>query len=148
MSKRRLIFTGAVFILGVLLIVAILNHRKKHDPGSGSFEEILWAPCAKFESRDVEDGIYITSEIRTISVSFASLDLIKCDKPIDQWLYRITFNCNEINPNGQEIVVIVGSESLSIDGELYTTPDGVPFKSVVEFFTEKYNYFRSAQQKD
>ena len=141
MRNRRLIFIGMVLIFWVLIIATGLVYCQKSDPDSDIFEEILWASCAKFESWDTESSIYITSEIRTISASASSLMLIKCDKQIDQWLYRITSNCREITISGHEIVVMVGPESLSINGELYTTPDGVPFEKVVEYFAAKYKYF-------
>lgn len=105
-------------------------------------DKIAEAPCAKFESCNSNDKcLFITSEIKTLSDAFSSLDIVNSEKPVSDWIYRITFNCKELTMDGQEIVVLIGTEAMSINGESCCTPEGVPFESVVELFESKYNYF-------
>lgn len=73
------------------------------------------------------------------------LGLVECDIPVSDWQYRVTYNCNEICTNCQEIVVLVGDGSLSIDGVLYTSKPELPFQKVLEYFRDKYAYYRQNQ---
>lgn len=45
-----------------------------------------------------------------------------------------------------EIVVLIGADAMSIDGEGYCTPESVPFDRVVEIFAAKYAYFADATE--
>lgn len=67
--------------------------------------------------------------------------MVECDIPVSDWQYRVTYNCNEICPTCQEIVVLVGDRSLSIDGVLYTSKPELPFEKVLEYFRDKYAYY-------
>ena len=140
MRKSVIIYLGAglLLLVAVTMLVPHINSRRNFNV----FDEIQASQCAKFEcNENANEVVYITSEIRTISASVSSLDLVKGGKSIDKWLYRITFNCNEISINGHEIVVVIGPDSMSINGELYTSPGGVSFESIVSFFEAKYKYF-------
>lgn len=83
-----------------------------------------------------------------LSNPFSSLDLIESDIPVTDWIYRITFNCAELFQNNKnyEIVVLIGDNAMSIDGESYCTPENVPFESVVELFASKYQYFMNSHE--
>ena len=76
-----------------------------------------------------------------MSNAFLSLNIVNSEKNVSDWIYRITFNCKELVIDGQEIVVLIGTDAMSINGESYCTPEGVPFESVVELFDSKYKYF-------
>ena len=104
-------------------------------------EEIQRSPCAKFEYRDSEtDGIFVTGEISSLSSYFPSVILEETSDVITDWIYRITFNCKEIYTGGDEIVVLVAENGLSINGTAYTTPEGTPFSDVVDAIAAKYKY--------
>ena len=140
MRKITTVYIGVALLL-VVAVVLLVQHMNR-DRDINVFEEIQASQCAKFECyENAQEIIYITSEIRTISTSGSSLYIVKGGEPIGQWLYRITFNCNEINLNGKEIVLVVGSDSMSINGELYTSPEGVSFERIISFFEAKYEYF-------
>lgn len=100
------------------------------------------ASNAKFEYCESDDCmIFITSEIKTLSNAFLSLDLVTSDISVSEWIYRITFNCAELTKNDQEIVVLIGDKAMSINGVSYSTPKNVSFESVVDLFASKYKYF-------
>lgn len=42
-------------------------------------------------------------------------------------------------------MVLVGDGSLSIDGVLYTSKPELPFQKVLEYFRDKYAYYRQTQ---
>lgn len=42
-------------------------------------------------------------------------------------------------------MVLVGDRSLSIDGVLYTSKPELPFQKVLEYFRDKYAYYRQTQ---
>ena len=116
MRKSVIIYLGVglLLLVAVTMLVPHINSRRNFNV----FDEIQSSQCAK-----------------------CSLDLFKGGKSIDKWLYRITFNCNEISINGHEIVVVIGPDSMSINGELYTSPGGVSCDSTVRFFDAKSKYF-------
>jgi hypothetical protein len=107
--------------------------------------------CAKFEYVYEENGGYkvITSEIKILSNYFDSIILIPLEEPFSgDWIYRITFDWEEIVPGGNEIPVLVGEDSMSINGTTYTTEEGVDFSGILETISSKYNYFDYVLQYD
>lgn len=148
--KKKLCIILILFLC--LAAVFLISKRKLHPPVENDFlllaESIQNSACAKFEcnnSAQKENPLFITSEIRTISMTFSSLDLVESDIEISEWNYRITFNCSELflGSKEQEIVVEVGGSALSINGKSYTTPEGVPFSKVLELIASKYTYFKN-----
>ena len=110
------------------------------------FDKINNSPCAKFESaEDKGRNIIITSEIKTLSEAFMSLDLVESNEKLnlEQWIFKITFNCREKMINGSEIVVLIGNNGMSINDINFVTHETVPFEKVVELFKSKYQYFKS-----
>ena len=61
--------------------------------------------------------------------------------PESEWIYRFTYNPKEKVINGTETVVLFGSDSLSINGELYKTQDGVDYEKILEWAENTYNYY-------
>ncbi|MCF0151202.1 MAG: hypothetical protein HUJ80_07315 [Firmicutes bacterium] len=140
MRKIATVYIGVMILLLATAVIRIQHFNEDKD--INVFDEIQASPCAKFECNDnSNETIYITSEILSISASVSSLCIVDGGMPIDQWLYRITFNCNEIYLNAKEIVLVVGPNSMSINGVLYTTPDEVPFENIIRFFDAKYKHF-------
>lgn len=129
----------------MLLILSALmlwcNSKKDAPPDYAQL--IKNSPCAKFEFSGETDGGYkiITGETPVLTRFFDNTVLVPQDTPFDEeWIYRITFNWNEVVKGVPEVIVLVGKESISIDGDNYTTEDGVPFSAVVNDFTGKYKY--------
>ena len=145
---KRVITVCSVAILALLLAIGWnLGKEDSAEQERSPIDQIGAAACAKFEFCGAQDsGVLITSEIKALSNTFLSLDLVACDKPVSTWLYRITFNFEEIYLGNHEIVVLIGTDAMSIDGEGYCTPEGVPFDRVVEIFAAKYAYFADATE--
>lgn len=141
MKKTVAVCCMVILVLGVAIGWWLIKENQP-KPEVSLIDEIAEAPCAKFESCDPNDKcLFITSEIKTLSNDFSSLNIVNSDKPVSDWIYRITFNCKELVIDGQEIVILIGTDAMSINGECYCTPEGVPFESVVELFDSKYKYF-------
>ena len=101
-------------------------------------QQIGVSPCAKFEyCESTAKDIFITSEVLLLSEAFLSIDLVESDIPVTEWIYHITFNCSEISPEYQEIVVLIGERAMSINGKSYCTPENIPFEGVVNLFASK-----------
>lgn len=140
---RKIIAVCSAATIVLALIVGwnwIKGHQAKEE--KSPIIRIGESPCAKFEYSGSKDGtLFITSEIKTLSNTFLSIDLEKSDRTVSDWIYRITFNCRELVIGGQEIVVLIGPNTMSINGETYCTPENVPFKGIVELFDSKYKFF-------
>lgn len=141
MKKTVAVCCIVILILGVAIGWRLIKENQPEQDVS-LIGKIAEAPCAKFERCPPNDKcIFITSEIKTLSNAFLSLNIVNSEKNVSDWIYRITFNCKELVIDGQEIVVLIGTDAMSINGESYCTPEGVPFESVVELFDSKYKYF-------
>lgn len=140
----RKIFSAGFIVLLIVLLVFGLNLKKKlqSKQNVSPISKIGEAACAKLEySESKESKLFITSEIKTLSNVFLSLDIVNSDTPVSEWIYRITFNCVELSLDDQEIVVLIGPNAMSINGENYSTPENIPFEIVVNIFASKYEYF-------
>ncbi len=141
MRKRKIIYIDLVLMV-IVLIASILWIRKINAPEETNvFDEIYRAGAVKFEYVDAPDDIiYISSYVSILSYSVCSLDLVRCDEPVGEWIYRITFNCKELVINVHEIELIVGNNAVSINGESYTTREGVPYEGLIDIFAAKYKW--------
>lgn len=140
---RKLITVCSVVIVVFVLAIGwnLIKENKAKEDVSPTIK-IGDATCAKFEySRSKNNSLFITSEIKTLSNVFLSLDIVDSEKTVSDWIYRITFNCKELTLGEQEIVVLIGADAMSINGENYCTPENIPFESVVDIFDSKYEYF-------
>ena len=143
---KKLIYL--LIIIALLLFIALwtVSFQTNDEPLPSSIIEILDSNSAKLEYFRSDKPIFITSEIRSISQTFGSLDLVQSEVAVGTWIYKITFNPSEIVIGGNEIVVLVGSKSMSINDMIYSTPPEVPFDKVVDIFQSKYEYFCHAQE--
>ena len=102
------------------------------------------APAVKLESAENEDAIPIDNDL-TPAHNFATLAIEPSEdsegKPESEWIYRFTYNPKEKVINGTETVVLFGSGSLSINGELYKPQDGVDYEKILEWAENTYNYY-------
>lgn len=140
---RKIISMCSVALLILLLAIGWdLKKEYQTEQNKPPLDRIGEAACAKLEYSGLNGKeLLITSEIKTLSNVFLSLDIVNSDKPVSEWIYRITFNCEELSLNSEEIVVLIGSSSMSINGENYSTPENIPFENVVDIFASKYEYF-------
>lgn len=140
---KKIITVCSIVILVLMFAIGwnlIKESQVKQE--TSPITEIGEALCAKFEySGSKDSSLFITSEIKTLTNAFLSIDIVKSEKTVSDWIYRITFNCKELTIGGQEIVVLIGANAMSINGETYCTPEGIPFESVVNIFDSKYEYF-------
>ena len=131
-------------LLIAIILVSLLGCASIKNQTPDYAQTISQSPCAKFEFNGEADDGYkvITSETPVLTRFFDNTTLIPLDTPFDEeWIYRITFYWNKIAKDRPEIIVLVGKESISIDGDTYTTEEGVPFSAVVDDFAGKYKYF-------
>lgn len=136
-----------VFLLLFVLCLFGLYLKNQYKPQLSWQEQIAAASCAKFESSEPDSRVFLFywAEGKPLADFVYGLDLVECDIPVSDWQYRVTYNCNEICTNCQEIVVLVGDRSLSIDGVLYTSKPELPFQKVLECFRDKYASYRQTQ---
>lgn len=139
----RKILPVFVFLLLFVLSLFGLYWKNQYKPQLSKQEQIEAASCAKFESSEPDSRVFLFywAEGKPLADFVYGLDLVECDVPVSDWQYRVTYNCNEICPTCQEIVVLVGDRSLSIDGVLYTTKPELPFQKVLEYFRDKYAFY-------
>lgn len=143
MLKALLITIGFYCIL-IPLIIFFMN-KKESPPVYDVFERIWHSPCVKFE-RFSNDGTHYEPMISnsgtlTLGDFFNSLLITEGDSAIGDVLYKITFNCREVMPNGEEIIILVGEHALSIDGVIYVAESELMYKDIKSVIRSKWNYF-------
>ena len=113
------------YILIIVVIAVILLYPALRSPDSENIsimDVISSAPAVKLESAENEDAIPIDNDL-TPAHNFATLAIEPSEdsegKPESEWIYRFTYNPKEKVINGTETVVLFGSGSPSINGELY-----------------------------
>lgn len=140
---KKIITVCSIVILVLMLAIGwnLIKERQAKQETS-PITKIGEATCAKFEySRSKDKSFFVTSEIKTLSNVFLSLDIVNSEKTVSDWIYRITFNCEELTLGEQEIVVLIGANAMSINGENYCTSENISFESVVDIFDSKWEYF-------
>ena len=132
------------YILIIVVIAVILLYPALRSPDSENvsiMDVISSAPAVKLESAENEDAILIDNDL-TPAHNFATLAIEPSEGiPESEWIYRFTYNPKEKVINGTETVVLFGSGSLSINGELYKTQDGVDYEKILEWAENTYNYY-------
>lgn len=132
------------YILIIVVIAVILLYPALRSPDSENvsiMDIISSAPAVKLESAENEDAILIDNDL-TPAHNFATLAIEPSEGiPESEWIYRFTYNPKEKVINGTETVVLFGSGSPSINGELYKTQDGVDYEKILEWAENTYNYY-------
>lgn len=135
------------YILIIVVIAVILLYLALRSPSMENIsiiDVISSAPAVKLESAENEDAILIDNDL-TPAHNFATLAIEPSEdsegKPESEWIYRFTYNPKEKVINGTETVVLFGSGSLSINGELYKPQDGVDYEKILEWAENTYNYY-------
>ncbi len=131
------------YILIIVVIAVILLYPALRSPNREN-TSIISAPAVKLESAENEDAILIDNDL-TPAHNFATLAIEPSEdsegKPESEWIYRFTYNPKEKVINSTEIVVLFGSDSLSINGELYKPLDDVDYEKILEWAENTYNYY-------
>lgn len=143
MLKRLLVLLIVIaLIVAGVLIYKELTKEPEGEQLPPDLEAITHAVAARFEiNGSPERTVFVESEIWTLSSTFGSLRLVESDIPVGEWKYRITFNPVSVVKNSEEIVVLIGENSMSVNGNIYSTPEEVPFSAVVEVFDGTFNFF-------
>ena len=135
------------YILIIVVIAVILLYLPLRSPNKENIsimDVISSAPAVKLESAENKDAIFIDNDL-TPAHNFATLAIEPSEdsegEPESEWIYRFTYNPKEKVINGTEIVVLFGSGSLSINGELYKPLDGVNYEKILEWAENTYNYY-------
>ena len=146
MNRRSaLIFLTLLTIGCILIFLGIFFKDKKEAPHYTVFEKISFSRCVKFE-RFSNDGtqyepMISNSGTLTLGDFFCSLLITEGDSAIGNVLYKITFNCREVMPNGEEIIILVGEHALSIDGVIYVAESELMYKDIKNVIRSKWKYF-------
>ena len=135
------------YILIIVVIAVILLYPALRSPNRENIsimDVISSAPAVKLESAENEDDIFIDNDL-TPAHNFAALSIEPSEdsegESESEWIYRFTYNPKEKVINGTETVVLFGSGSLSINGELYKPLDGVNYEKILEWAENTYNYY-------
>lgn len=132
------------YILIIVVIAVILLYPALRSPNNENIsitDVISSAPAVKLESAENKDALLIDNDL-TPAHNFATLAIEPSEGiPESEWIYRFTYNPKEKVINGTETVVLFGSGSLSINGELYKPLDGVNYEKILEWAENTYNYY-------
>lgn len=132
------------YILIIVVIAVILLYLALRSPNRENIsimDVISFAPAVKLESAENKDALLIDNDL-TPAHNFATLAIEPSEGiPESEWIYRFTYNPKEKVINDTETVVLFGSGSLSINGELYKPLDGVNYEKILEWAENTYNYY-------
>lgn len=135
------------YILIIIVIAVILLYPALRSPNRENIsimDVISSAPAVKLESAENKDAILIDNDL-TPAHNFATLAIEPSEdsegEPESEWIYRFTYNPKEKVINGTETVVLFGSGSLSINGELYKAQYGINYEKILEWAENTYNYY-------
>lgn len=144
-KRRKFLFLTLLTIGCILIFLGIFFKDKKDVPQYDVFERIRLSPCVKFEKiSDVGthyEPMISNSGTLTLGDFFNSLLITEGDSAIGDVLYKITFNCREVMPNGEEIIILVGEHALSIDGVIYVAESELMYKDIKSVIRSKWKYF-------
>ena len=107
-------------------------------------QAISSAPVVKLEYAGQQDAEPIFADNVGSASSIAEMNIQPSDQPFDEeWIYRFTYNPPEKVLNSEEIIVLFGSSSMSVDGTAYLPEEGVDYDSILEWAEGLYQYYTS-----
>ena len=118
---KKLIFGALLAALVLAVSLVCLAHRAPEEPTA--LEQIQDSFIVKLECSQTPEAEPIFL-YQTITVNINDLDIVPSDEAfVEPWLYRFTYNPPELvhdkDGNSVEIVVLFGTENLSVDGITY-----------------------------
>lgn len=132
-------------LLAVLCILSLANCGASSEPDhwSSVSEAILQSPAAKLETAGGQTA-YVDGEISLLrtftSLRLTAVPMEPADGP-DDWIYRITFNPSEKVTGTEELVIAFHDAYVQIGTEYYLPEQDVPYQSIMEWVSGKFNYF-------
>jgi len=126
--KRLICISMILLLLAAGTFTYLYLNRPPDD-----FELIANSDTLKIESCYEDDQPLFTNSSFLMRSCLTALNVIPCDAPPpSDWIYKLTFNYDPITPQDNEVVVLIGPDHLTINGNGYTTPEGVDFYDIVE----------------
>lgn len=138
--------------LFVLVLIALSSaclvlapHNRQSVPVENSLlAEIRSAPVVKLEYADQPDHQLVFVDNAGSTASIADMDIDSSqDEFSEEWLYRFTYNPREKVRGGHEIVVLLGSTAMEIDGTTFTSGDGVAYDAILDWAEGVYNFYQA-----
>lgn len=138
--------------LFVLVLIALSSaclvfapHNRQSVPVENSLmEAIRSAPVVKLEYADQPDHQLVFVDNAGSTASIADMDIDSSqDGFSEEWLYRFTYNPREKVRGGHEIVVLLGSTAMEIDGTTFTSGDGVAYDAILDWAEGVYNFYQA-----
>lgn len=133
----------AFLLLIVTIFLRFYFYGTYHSEKSNILDDISNSVAVKLEySADKENSPVLIDNNLTPAHNFASLAIRSSEgAPDGSWIYRFTYNPKEKVLNSEEILVLFGENSLSINGVLYIPEDGVDYKMILEWAENIYEYY-------
>ena len=129
-------------LLAALLFCLCLLPAGCNTGGSGSdvMDEIRNSPVVKLEFAGRQDAEPVFSDNAGTTASIADMRVQAPDGEFDEeWIYRFTYNPQEKVIDGNEIVVLFGESSMSVDGVKYLPEDGVDYGDILQWAEGAYD---------
>lgn len=142
--KKNVVTFAAIALVIILAVIAFLaNNSWQANKTLDVLDRIGSAPAVKLEYIKTKASVIDTSQgLSNIRDGVAALCIVPLDGTMEgEWTYRFTFYPNEICPNDDEIEVLFGESSMSIDGVRYIPGDDTSYSTIFEWVQVTYNYF-------
>ena len=143
-SQWKKLFIFILIALSFACLVLAPQNRQSVPVENSLLEEIRSAPVVKLEYADQTDHQPIFVDNAGSTASIADMDIQSSQDGFnEEWLYRFTCNPREKVRSGQEIVVLLGSTSMEIDGTTYTPGDGVSYDVILDWAEGVYDFYQA-----
>lgn len=145
MKKVITLFVAIELVIILAVIAIFLIDRWQVSTSPNLTERIEFAPAVKLEyAKEAEPVIDTSHGLCNIRDQVAALcnNIVPVDSSMEEeWVYRFTFYPDEICPKDDEIVILFGETSMSIDEMRYILKDDTPYSSILEWVEVTYDYF-------
>lgn len=143
--KLKKLYRSIVYVLAVFLLFFVTSCKKSAD--KTIFDGYQAFGISKFECADEPEKYILVDPGFGASFLdyFNGLLFEESQENMDQWLYRITYNWNEHCANCEEIVVLLGRHSMSVNGVSYKAVSEEYYSRILEqmdYFYEEYADFK------
>ena len=151
MNKFRTALPWRIWTLLIFcLLVLVLKDSLGWFDRSGEtdvFEDLSRAVSVKIEYAGDESCAYkvLSDNTEIFSHFFSSLRIIPAEGTFnEEWLMRLSFNWDT---ELEQITVLVGQSSMSVNGMLYVPEEGVRMSSIIDQLLYKYSYIDRYENK-
>lgn len=134
---------GYISIIILCFLCLLLSGCNSDETESSIFEEIRTAPVVELEFAEQQENKPLFVDNAGTTTSIADMNIVPSDEEFSQkWIYRFTYNPQQKVIDGHEIVVLLGSSAIEIDGVTYVPEDGVSYEAILEWAEGVYSYYR------